>query len=159
MEVFLNTSRVEKAIWKTIPRINSSANLHKFTPMVSTEKNYLGRGAVTLEKDKPTLDSHLVSEAERPRTNPQWVCMCPADLPDKELTVPGGAPPGWRTILSVFLRGCFPALLFLHINIERTCQQLHETVGQAWGHVFCLYTFQNLENGDGIMVQADTHSH
>lgn len=95
------------------------------------------------------MGSHFISETERPRTNPQWVCVCPADVPDKELTVPGWAPPGWRTILSVFPRGCFPALLFLHINIERTCQQLHETVGQAWGHVFCLYTFQNLENGDG----------
>lgn len=37
-------------------------------------------GSSSVYKGKPTVDSHLVSEAERPRTNPQWVCVsswCP----------------------------------------------------------------------------------
>lgn len=45
----LNTSRVEKAIWKTIPSNNSLENLPKFIPIMSTEKYYLGRGAITLQ--------------------------------------------------------------------------------------------------------------
>lgn len=126
---------------------------------MSTEKYYLGRGAITLQINITHSGFSFGFWSREAQNKPPVSLYVASWVPDKELTVPGGASPGWRTILSVFPRGCFPALLFLHKNIERTCQQLHETAGQAWRHVFCLYTFQNLENGDGMMVQADTVSH